>query len=429
VQEAVHTLMLVCAFGGRADLWTAFQQAVTTAAHYLTPALRLAAISFADPAHVTAQQLAELDELVTSANHTTDPVRVLEVATAGHYVDREPTTAMDRVARAGRNGGPVPLAAQAQVMLAMTAFHEGRWEEATSRAEEGVALCVEHGYQLLEWGMLNPLMLVAAARGDSAYLAGVRDRLRHWPVPRQMLAARGFTGNVDGLEALSMARYADAHAAYSSVAEPGTLPAYSQAVLWNVLEVVEAALGSDHLEEARAHTAVTAATLAPISPRLRFQAAAAAALTAPDAGYRAAFDRVVDDPAAMRWPFHLARTELAYGERLRRDRAARLARSHLERAVELFTGLEATPWIDRAEAALRATGRTRHPSGPEDRARLTPQELQVAQLAASGLTNREIADRMHLSPRTVGAHLYRAFPKLGVGTRAGLRDALSQYAE
>jgi DNA-binding CsgD family transcriptional regulator len=101
--------------------------------------------------------------------------------------------------------------------------------------------------------------------------------------------------------------------------------------------------------------------------------------------------------------------------------------------MRTFTGLGALPWVERAAAELRATGArvdavpAGGPAGGPGggpAGGLTPQELQVATLAAGGLTNREIGQRLSISPRTVGIHLYRAFPKLGVATRAGLRDAL-----
>jgi DNA-binding CsgD family transcriptional regulator len=425
VEGAVHTLMLVCTFGGRRELWAAFEDAVARARENLSPELRLAAVTFADPARASAEHLAELDRLVARLDEATSPVRVLEVAIAGQYVDRQPAAALDRVVAAARSGGPAALAAQALVIRAMSAFHEGRWDDAAALADEGLALCAENGYRLMEWGLLNPRMLLAAARGDAAYLDAVRSRMHHWALPRQMLAARTFTANVDGLAALSGARYAAAHDAYRSITEHGTLPAYDHVGMWNVLDVVEAAVGSDHLDEARAHASFAAATLAPISPRLAFQAAAAEALVAP-AGAFDAFDRVVEDPGSQRWPFHLARVELAYGERLRLGRAMRLARPHLERARELFAGLDAGPWSERTEAALLATGRTRAGGRTPG---LTPQELQVVRLAASGLSNREIGERLFLSPRTVGAHLYRAFPKLGVTSRAALRDALTEQVE
>jgi len=426
VQEAVHTLMLVCAFGGRIELWAAFADAVERFGASLSPVLRLAAVTFADPTHAAPQHLAELDAMVAGLDETANPVEVLEVAIAGQYVDREPTAALDQVVRAGRSGGPVPLGAQALVMRAMTAFHEGQWDDAAALADEGIALCVEHGYRLLEWGALNPRMLLAAARGDTDYLAGVRARMHQWAIPRQMLAVRTFTANVDGLAALSLSRHQEAYDAYAWIAEPGTLPPFGQVTAWNAMDVVEAAVRSGHLDAARRHATVVAGTLAPISPRLRFLAGAAAALVAPDDSYVEVFDRVVGDPASRRWPFHLGRVELAYGERLRLDRAMRRARPHLERALELFSGLDAVPWVARAEAALRATGQSRRANGHDGAPALTPQELEVVRLAATGMSNREIAERLTLSPRTVGAHLYRAFPKLGVTSRAALRDALAR---
>jgi DNA-binding NarL/FixJ family response regulator len=91
--------------------------------------------------------------------------------------------------------------------------------------------------------------------------------------------------------------------------------------------------------------------------------------------------------------------------------------------------MAAEPWLARAGNELRADGYRlpQQPSGGA--AAVTAQELQIAQLAASGLSNKQIGERLYLSHRTVGAHLYRIFPKLGVTSRAGLRDALSAIAE
>jgi len=100
------------------------------------------------------------------------------------------------------------------------------------------------------------------------------------------------------------------------------------------------------------------------------------------------------------------------------------ARVHLNAAHGIFQRLRARPWMDRASAELRATGQTKPRAGDNVLDRLTPQEFEIVSLAASGLTNKQIAERLFLSPRTVGGHLHRAFPKLGVATRAALRDAL-----
>jgi DNA-binding NarL/FixJ family response regulator len=101
------------------------------------------------------------------------------------------------------------------------------------------------------------------------------------------------------------------------------------------------------------------------------------------------------------------------------------ARVQLNAAHEIFERLKAQPWVDRATAELRATGQTKPRAGDNVLDRLTNQEFEIATLAASGLTNKQIAERLFLSHRTVGGHLHRAFPKLGVSTRSALRDALA----
>ncbi|MEV6979586.1 LuxR C-terminal-related transcriptional regulator, partial [Kitasatospora sp. NPDC093806] len=104
---------------------------------------------------------------------------------------------------------------------------------------------------------------------------------------------------------------------------------------------------------------------------------------------------------------------------------ARSARPYLAAAAEAFERLGAADWAERARVELRATA-TPPRASALDLAALTWQERRIADLAAGGLTNKEIGARMQLSPRTVGSHLYRVFPKLGITTRAALRDALSR---
>ncbi len=123
---------------------------------------------------------------------------------------------------------------------------------------------------------------------------------------------------------------------------------------------------------------------------------------------------------AERWYDH-ARTALVYGEWLRRERRMAEARTQLRKALETFDRLGMTPWAEHARMELRAAGEGSVPE-PENNvvALLTPQELQVVRLAAEGATNKEIAAQLFLSPKTVGHHLYRAFPKLGVSNRVEL---------
>ncbi|MEV6110402.1 AAA family ATPase [Streptomyces sp. NPDC051940] len=124
-------------------------------------------------------------------------------------------------------------------------------------------------------------------------------------------------------------------------------------------------------------------------------------------------------------PFEGARTELLYGEWLRRAHRRGEARAQLRQALETFETLRARPWAERARRELRATGE----SVPAARTRggparlldiLTPQELQIVRMAATGMSNRDIAAVLFLSPRTVGYHLYKAFPKLGIASRREL---------
>jgi DNA-binding CsgD family transcriptional regulator len=129
--------------------------------------------------------------------------------------------------------------------------------------------------------------------------------------------------------------------------------------------------------------------------------------------------------AEPKWPFDFARLELSYGSWLRRQRRITESRPHLRAARDMFDSLGVQPWADKARAELRASGERIPEPARSLRQALSAQELQIAQMAASGLSNREIADRLFLSHRTVGSHLYRAYPKLGIASRSELPQALA----
>jgi DNA-binding CsgD family transcriptional regulator/tetratricopeptide (TPR) repeat protein len=129
-------------------------------------------------------------------------------------------------------------------------------------------------------------------------------------------------------------------------------------------------------------------------------------------------------------PLERARTELLYGEWLRRERRPTDARAHLRAAAELFHSIGAAPWEDRAQAELRATGQTARKREPSTLDQLTPQERQISQLVAEGMTNREIAAQLFLSPHTIEYHLRKVFVKLGITSRTELiRQGPSRFAE
>jgi DNA-binding CsgD family transcriptional regulator len=119
-------------------------------------------------------------------------------------------------------------------------------------------------------------------------------------------------------------------------------------------------------------------------------------------------------------PFERARTELVYGEMLRRGRHPKDAREHLRVALELFEQLGAAVWAERARSELRGSGETARKRDPSTIDQLTPQELQIARIVAGGASNKEAAAQLFLSPRTIEFHLRHVFAKLGITSRAQL---------
>jgi DNA-binding NarL/FixJ family response regulator len=160
-------------------------------------------------------------------------------------------------------------------------------------------------------------------------------------------------------------------------------------------------------EEARGTLAYVDAVLADVDAEDRFRHALA---NAPASGY------------------FQARAELSFGMWLRRERRKIEARAHLRSAIDGFEAIGAVPWAERSRQELRASGESVRRKEPARRDELSPQEMQIAQLAAEGLTNREIGAQLFLSHRTVGSHLYRIFPKLDVTSRAGLAAVLKGTA-
>jgi DNA-binding NarL/FixJ family response regulator len=118
--------------------------------------------------------------------------------------------------------------------------------------------------------------------------------------------------------------------------------------------------------------------------------------------------------------------QLAFGGHLRRRRRAGEARALLRAARDTFEALDMAAPAERARGELRAAGEAIRVAAADPAVVLSPQELQIARLAADGLSNRDIGEALYLSHRTIGSHLYRIFPKLGVASRGELRALLAQ---
>lgn len=128
-----------------------------------------------------------------------------------------------------------------------------------------------------------------------------------------------------------------------------------------------------------------------------------------------------------RWPVYRARMLLQYGIWLRRQRRVADSRPPLRAAIDALETLGVTGWAARAHQELRASGEASIERIPEAWSLLTSQELQIARMAAEGMSNREIGQRLFLSHRTVGSHLYRLFPKLGVTSRVQLSAVINTH--
>jgi DNA-binding CsgD family transcriptional regulator len=350
----------------------------------------------------------------------------VRTAIAASYLDRigdcrEP---LWRAVRHGRDGGAVTSAIEALFLLGNDAYFTGRWDELQQLTDEGLTLCDTHDYRLTRWVGLFLRALVAGARGDEEASATLTDQMSRWASPRRVGVVTAYVAHIRTLAALSRGDFDTAFRQAEQVSPAGQFADHAPNALWLIMETVEAAARSGRAVEATAH--VTAARLARVdelSPRLALTVAGAAAMAASDQDHRALFERALRTPDADPWPFDLARIHLAYGERLRRTNSPAAARTHLSSALDTFEQLRATPWARRAGNELRATGAHRDRQSPQGT--LTPQQHQIASLAAAGLTNKQIAERLFLSSRTVGYHLHQIFPKLGVSSRAALHDALA----
>ena len=420
---AIDALFQVCLWGSRADLWRPYLVALAR----LTPAAPEANVLLTngfDPVRATPAVLSRLDEALARLHAEVDLDEIGKLTSAAVYVDRLPNCRelLRRLIRGEQQGGAVTQAIGARGNLAVDAFFNGRWDEADQIIAEAVQSCEANGHLLFAQNFHYLGGLMAAVRGDHDRARQQTDALIRWGPPRRANLVRIWAAHINALDALGRGEFEDAYQSAATVSPPGTFPPHTATAVWVCLELVEAAMRTGRKEEAAIHVAaMREANLAAISSRLDFVVRACAALAAGNDHPAPLFEAALGLPDVQQWPFDMARVRLAYGEQLRRAHATAAARAQLTAANGAFEQLGAEPWTARTAAELGAAGSSRKTSTTV----LTWQEYEIAELAAAGLTNKQIGAQLFLSHRTISTHLYRIFPKLGITSRAALRDALA----
>lgn len=423
--DTLHTLLLVCWWSGREQVWPPFLAAVG-ALKPAPPVLALAARTFSDPARTALAALPDFPEVQKLLRETPDDITLVRGATATVYLDRvgEIRDRLWDVVRAGRAGGGPPRRHLGALMhLCMEDFLTGEWQEMQELIDEGMAACAA-GYPFFYHYFQFNQVLLHAVRGDAEAGNALAEEIVRWASLRGVGSAAAFAHQARTLVCLGSGDIEAAYQHATALTPAGTMAPYVPHALWGFYDLVEAAMRTGRVEEAAAHVRVLRELkIDRLSDRYAMLTAGAAGLCAPDDEAISLFREALATPGADRWLFEAARIRLALGERLRRTAAKGEAREPLTAALEAFDRLGAVPWAERARKELRASGQA---TGPIDTGMpLSPQELEIARLAATGLTNKQIGERLFLSHRTVGAHLYQVFPKLGITKRAALRDALT----
>ena len=322
-----------------------------------------------------------------------------------------------------RRQGRMGTLARALAGQAWAAVMLGNARLALIASSEARALGAETGYP--GYALVADLSRAAALAlgGQTSAAATVLDDAESAlaPVGRQALfpmlqLARGLSSLASGHPADAYEQLARAFSAENSA----THPSQKFAAL---AHLAEAAAKSGQLDRLRPIVAeLTPVATATSSPALAMSLTYAEALLAQASDGGESLRRALEADLSA-WPFERARLQAAYGGELRRRGSRRESRLYLRAAGEAFEALGARPWADWAWQDLRASGETARRA--EDPAgSLSPQELQIATLAAKGLTNRQIAAQLFLSPRTVSTHLYHIYPKVGVTSRRELHRVL-----
>jgi DNA-binding CsgD family transcriptional regulator/tetratricopeptide (TPR) repeat protein len=309
---------------------------------------------------------------------------------------------------------PTALSNQANALTG-----HGRFSLAYAAAEEGIRLASDFGHRLgATWNLTN-LATLDALRGDEGPARAHADEAIELAASGGATLIVGFAEWALGLLDLTLGRPGEATDRLLLVSAGERPESNPLTALWSIPDLIEAAARSGRLDETADRLDRYEGWVQHSPSAARLSVLARCRALAGEGDTREQFETALAPDATLS-PFLQARTELLYGEWLRRERQRREARRHLRRAADLFRQVGAPPWEERAEAELRATGETARRREPSTLDQLTPQELQIAGLVATGMTNRQVAEQLYLSPRTIDYHLRKVFSKLGIASRTEL---------
>jgi DNA-binding NarL/FixJ family response regulator len=361
-----------------------------------------------------------LTETIGLAQRLEDPDLLALAAHHAFYVGDD-TAAYQlnvRVAATARADGKATELLFVLPRLAQAELLTGRWTAAAASAAEAVRLASGTGQRAPSALPLALLALLAALQGDQD---GFWSRVAETEQVAAAHALGVFQGIVHdvlhwarAVQKAATARPASAATLLEELSHPVVV---TMAALDGVEATVHAGRRTSAQEWLRSLEAFATHTGAPWA---QARAAHAHGLLSEGNVAQARFEEALENYRRARRPFEQARTELAYGELLRRTRRRVDARAHLQAALDVFEGLGAAPWAERARLELRASGQAVRRRDPSTLRQLTPQELQVARFVARGLPTREVAAQLFLSPRTVDFHLRNVFAKLGISSRTQL---------
>jgi len=394
------------------------------------PAVELLATAVIGEAYLALGEVEQGDALLSVCEPYLlegDPLAIVEVVgMAAHssvWIEKfeRAERIFDRLIAAARDASAVsaliyPLASRSHLD-----FRLGRWAAARAGAAESVELAQDTRQLPLLAHSLGALAHVEAAMGQD-------EECRRHVADGLALVAR-FQGDATGayltaalgLLELGLGRIAEAISVLEDTQRTADRLGMQPSLVMSTPDLVEAyaragrrAEAQDLLDGFEARGRRTGA---------RWAAAAVArlrGLLAPDGEMRAHFEAALALHDGLPMPFERARTLLCLGERMRRARRRADAREPLKEALETFERLGARGWGERARTELRATGEQQQRRTETAAEQLTPHELQIAVLVAQGMTNREAAAALFLSPKTIEYHLGQIYRKLDVRGRAQL---------